>query len=53
VWFLGQAAKPVKLRPGLPPGQGLVDLEAGTPVDEVNLCGYGVAVYWLAASAKP
>ena len=53
VWFLGQAAKPVKLRPGLPPGQGLVDLEAGTPVDEGNLCGYGVAVYWLAARAKP
>jgi hypothetical protein len=53
VWFLSQAAEPVKLRPGLPPGQGLVDLEAGTPVDEGNLCGYGVAVYWLAARAKP
>jgi hypothetical protein len=31
----------------------LVDLEAGTPVDEVNLCSYGVAVYWLAVRAKP
>jgi hypothetical protein len=53
VWFLSQAAEPVKLRPGLPPSQGLVDLEAGTPVIEVNLCGYGVAVYRLAARAKP
>jgi hypothetical protein len=53
VWFLSQAAEPVKLRPGLPAGQGLVDLEAGAPVDEVNLRGYGVAVYRLAAMAKP
>jgi endo-1,4-beta-mannosidase len=53
VWFLSQAAEPVKLRPGLPQGQELVDLEAGEPVAEVNLRGYGVAVYRLAAMAKP
>jgi hypothetical protein len=53
VWFLSQAAEPVKLRPGLPAGQGLADLETGAPVDEVNLSGYGVAVYRLAAMAKP
>jgi hypothetical protein len=53
VWFLSQGAEPVKLRPGLPQGQELVDLETGEPVAEVNLRSYGVAVYRLAAMAKP
>jgi endo-1,4-beta-mannosidase len=53
VWFLSQAAEPVKLRPRLPSGRELVDLGTGAAVDEVDLGRYGAAVYRLEAKAKP